>query len=78
MKHNQNKNFKFVKEPIEFNKFIEKDLLQYCLGATLYMPGTKNVTDKILKKDFFELTSMVMCFEDERIFLMHKKMSYII
>src|SRR5690606_19312923 len=34
------------------------------LGATLYMPGTKNFTDAILKKKVLGLTSMVMCFED--------------
>ena len=64
-KHNQhNSNFTFVEEPIEFNKFTEKKILQYCLGATLYMPGTKSVVDKILNKGMPNLTSMVMCFED--------------
>jgi citrate lyase beta subunit len=65
MKHNQyNPNFKFFKEPVEFNKYTEKSLLQYCLGGTLYMPGTKNVVDKILTKNLNNVTSMVMCFED--------------
>ena len=65
MKHNQyNPNFKFAEEPIEFNKYTEKKLLQYCLGATLYMPGTKKIVNKILSKSMMELTSMVMCFED--------------
>jgi len=65
MKHNQfNPNFKFFKEPIEFNKYTDKSLLQYCLGGTLYMPGTKNVVDKILTKNLSNVTSMVMCFED--------------
>jgi len=65
MKHNQyNPNFKFFKEPIAFNKYTEKSLLQYCLGGTLYMPGTKNVVDKILTKNLSNVTSMVMCFED--------------
>ena len=49
---------------MNFNKFTEKSLLQYCLGATLYMPGTKNVLDKIINKNFNNLTSMVMDFED--------------
>ena len=39
--HAYNRNFQFVKEPIEFNKYTDRDTLQYCLGATLYMPGTK-------------------------------------
>jgi len=65
MKHHQhNLDFQFVEEPIEFNKYTEKNLLQYCLGATLYMPGTKDITDKILNKSMPDLTSMVMCFED--------------
>ena len=65
MKHHQyNPGFQFVKDPIEFNKFTDKSILQYCLGATLYMPGTKEVVDKILNKKLSDLTSMVMCFED--------------
>ena len=65
MRHNQfNHNFSFYKSPVNFNKFSDKSLLQYCLGATLYMPGTKNILDKILNKNFDNLTSMVMDFED--------------
>lgn len=65
MKHHQhNKNFSFIKEPNEFNKHTDKEFLQYCLGATLYMPGTKNFTDSILNKKIPELTSLVFCFED--------------
>ena len=65
MKHHKyNADFKFVKEPIEFNKYTERDILQYCLGATMYMPGTKDFTDKILNNRISGLTSMVLCFED--------------
>src|SRR5690554_2465943 len=65
MKHNLfSENFEFFKEPLEFNKNTEKSILQYCLGGTLYMPGTKYVVDKILNKDMYHVTSMVMCFED--------------
>ncbi len=65
MKHHQNKpEFKFVKEPVEFDKHTEKQLLQYCLGATLYMPATKDFARVIMKKEMLGLTSMVMCFED--------------
>lgn len=55
---------KFVLEPVEFNKYTEKTLLRYCLGATMYMPGTKNFLQAILDKKYPGLTSMVMCFED--------------
>ena len=64
MKHHQhNPDFQFIEEPIEFNKYTEKELLQYCLGAVLYMPGTKNIIDKILSKNP-PAPSMVMDFED--------------
>lgn len=65
MRHNQyNHNFKFFKDPISFNKNTDKGILQYCLGGTLYMPGTKVVVDKILTRNMNNVTSMVMCFED--------------
>jgi citrate lyase beta subunit len=65
LKHNSfNPNFQFFKEPVNFNKFTDKSLLQYCLGGTLYMPGTKDILQKILSKSLEPLTSMVMCFED--------------
>lgn len=65
MKHHlYNPTFKFIQDPIEFNKNTEKNILQYCLGATLYMPGTKNILEKIMEKKFNDITSMVMCFED--------------
>ena len=65
MKHNSfNPNFHFFKEPASFNKSTEKSLLQYCLGGTLYMPGTKDILQKILTCSLGPLTSMVMCFED--------------
>ncbi|MBN2770069.1 MAG: HpcH/HpaI aldolase/citrate lyase family protein [Spirochaetes bacterium] len=62
--HNYGTDFDFVVPPVKFNKYTEKSLLQYCLGATLYMPGTKKIVNKILEKQLPGLTSMVMCFED--------------
>jgi citrate lyase beta subunit len=65
MEHNQfNSSFAFHRTPESFNKFSSKDILKYSLGATLYMPGTKQVADKILNRNMDGLTSMVMCFED--------------
>ena len=55
---------KFVMEPINFDKYTERDMLRYCLGATMYMPGTKDFLQPILTKKYPGLTSMVMCFED--------------
>lgn len=65
MKHHQyNRSFGFVRNPVDFNKYTERSLLQYCLGATMYMPGTKDFAQAIIEKKYPGLTSMVMCFED--------------
>lgn len=62
--HLYNPNFTFQKEPIEFNKYTDLNILKYCLGASMYMPGTKDFTNKIFTNWLPGLTSMVMCFED--------------
>ena len=65
MRHHQyNPDFHFFRDPIDFNKYTSRALLQYCLGATMYMPGTKDFVQKIVDKTYRGLTSMVMCFED--------------
>lgn len=65
MRHHQyNPNFEFVKDPISFNKYTDKDMLRYCLGATMYMPGNKGFVNKILTNAMPGLTSMVLDFED--------------
>lgn len=65
MKHHQyNPSYIFVRKPEEFNKYTERAMLQYCLGATMYMPGTKDFASAIIEKKHPGLTSMVMCFED--------------
>ena len=62
--HIENKETLFYKLPMEFNRFSRKGILEYALGATLYMPSTKNIAEKILNKSLTSLTSLVMCFED--------------
>lgn len=64
MKHNNNNNVKFFKTPSEFNKNTPRDILQYCLGATMYTPGTKDIYKNIIDKRWNDLKSLVMCFED--------------
>lgn len=65
MRHHQyNPYYDFVKAPVEFNKYTDRSLLQYCLGATMYMPGTKDFAQAVINKKYPGLTSMVMCFED--------------
>lgn len=61
--HSYNLDFNFVKAPIEFNKYTERNTLQYCLGATLYMPGTKDIKEKVVNHQL-AVTSLVMCCED--------------
>ncbi len=62
--HLYNPEFKFVVKPEHFNKFTDRQLLQYCLGATMYMPGFKDFTMKILTHAMPGLTTIVFCFED--------------
>ena len=65
MKHHQyNPGFPFVHPPVAFDKHTSRDLLQYCLGATMYMPGSKDFAQAIVGRRYPGLTSMVMCFED--------------
>lgn len=62
--HLYNPNFPFVVEPENFDKYTDRELLQYCLGATMYMPGTKDFAPKILSHAMPGLTTIVLCFED--------------
>lgn len=65
MRHHQyNSSFHFVENPVDFNKYTDKKLLRYCLGATMYMPGNKDFLNKILTNWLPGLTSMVLDFED--------------
>jgi citrate lyase beta subunit len=65
VRHNQHDaSFRFQVEPVEFSKWTDKSLLQYCLGGTLYMPATRQIVDKLLTRQLPALKSMVMCFED--------------
>lgn len=57
-------NFPFIVEPAEFDKYTDISLLRYALGATMYMPGTKDFLQAITEKKYPGLTTMVMCFED--------------
>ena len=62
--HRYNPDFRFIVEPESFNKYTDRELLQYCLGATMYMPGYKNFTPKILSEAMPGLTNIVLCCED--------------
>lgn len=65
MKHHKSKiDFDFIKKPEEFNKYSKKELLQYCLGAILYTPGTLDIKEKISRGELSGLTTIVLDFED--------------
>ena len=65
MRHQRyNPDFTFVVEPEHFNKYTDRELLQYCLGATMYMPGFKNFLEKIVDNSMPGLTTIVLDFED--------------
>ena len=59
-----NPEFKFVVAPENFDKYTDRELLRFCPGATMYMPGFKDFTPKILSNAMPGLTTMVLCFED--------------
>jgi citrate lyase beta subunit len=55
----------FYKRPQTFNKYSNRELLSYGLGATLYMPATRpNIHQEILSKKHEGLTSLVIDLED--------------
>ncbi|NLW26023.1 HpcH/HpaI aldolase/citrate lyase family protein [Acetivibrio saccincola] len=60
----QKKDFFYI-PPKPFNKYTKRDVLAYCLGATLYMPATRTtIAEDILSKKHKGLSSLVICLED--------------
>ena len=55
----------FFKAPESFEKDSPREILAYALGATLYMPGTREtIADDITSKKNAGLASTVFCLED--------------
>lgn len=55
----------FYRQPQEFTKYSDRELLSYALGATLYMPATRpHLHQEILSKKHSGLTSLVIDLED--------------
>lgn len=55
----------FFKQPGEVTKDSPKHLLEYALGATLYVPGNRSdIADLIIKRKYPDLCSVVFCLED--------------
>lgn len=55
----------FYKDPTNFNKYTDKDSLQYAIGANMYMPGNKKrLFEKLINNDFKEVGAITLCCED--------------
>lgn len=55
----------FFKYPESFNKYTDRSLLAYALGAILYMPGNRlTIADDMISHKNPGLTSTVFCLED--------------
>lgn len=66
VKYFKNKDkFMFYKAPSEFNKYTKKEVLQYSIGANMYIPGNKTgIFDKIFNNGFNEVGAITFCCED--------------
>ena len=62
--HLYNPNFEFVRIPENFNKYSEREFLRFCVGANMYMPGTKEFAKAIINRKYPGLTSFTLDFED--------------
>lgn len=61
--YNENKNY--LVEPISWNKHSQKEILQYAVGALLYMPATNiKIYDDIISKKNKNIKSLALCLED--------------
>ncbi|HEY8910934.1 MAG TPA: HpcH/HpaI aldolase/citrate lyase family protein [Desulfosporosinus sp.] len=62
---NESKDATFFKVPESFNKETPRTILSCALGATLYMPGTREtIAHDIISKKNVGLASTVFCLED--------------
>ncbi|MGL5069401.1 MAG: HpcH/HpaI aldolase/citrate lyase family protein [Sarcina sp.] len=61
--NNLKENF-YEKLPLRFNKFSEKNILKYAVGANLYMNGLMNVYEKIKNDLNGTVAAITICFED--------------
>lgn len=55
----------FYQLPMEFNKYTDKSILRYCIGAALYMPATrKMIPQEIITHKYPACTTIVLDLED--------------
>lgn len=58
-------NLKFFKDPIAFNKYTNKNILKYAIGANMYMPAIKEgIFEKLIENKFREIGAITLCCED--------------
>ena len=55
----------FYQLPMDFNKYTDKSILRYCIGAALYMPATrKMIAQEIIAHKYPACTTIVLDLED--------------
>jgi citrate lyase beta subunit len=55
----------FYQLPMEFNKYSDKNILRYCIGAALYMPATRKViAQEIIAQKHPACTTIILDLED--------------
>ncbi|WP_252187697.1 HpcH/HpaI aldolase/citrate lyase family protein [Anaeromonas frigoriresistens] len=54
----------FIHEPQQIDKDLDKESLQYALGATLYIPATKDYIAEDIISNKIKAKSIVICLED--------------
>ncbi|WP_297520756.1 HpcH/HpaI aldolase/citrate lyase family protein [uncultured Clostridium sp.] len=54
----------YEKLPLKFNKFSDKNILKYAVGANLYMNGLMDVYEKIKNDLKGKVSAITICFED--------------
>ena len=65
MRHLKSINNKiFFKEPMDFNKYTDKDLLKYAVGSNLYMNALMDIYSKIKLEKIKDTCTITICFED--------------
>lgn len=56
---------KFFKDPINFTKQTDKEVLKYAIGANMYMPATqKNIFTKLINNEIHDIGAITLCMED--------------
>ena len=56
---------KFYKVPSRFDKYTPKHILQYAIGANMYVPGINRcLYEKLINDKFYNIGALTLCLED--------------